>query len=101
MVANASEIPGTIPRAFSTPTTTTTSKAVTSELKGPHSPLPNVKSFDSASCTAEEVVSALRVAGGVVVRGVLNKDELARLEADTRLWLEMDREWGEGGGEGT
>src|ERR1700761_3148917 len=99
MAPSAVDIPAVIPKAFSTPTTTN-GHVKNRDLKGPDSPLPEVKIFDAASCSVEELVAALRVAGGVVVRGVLNKDELADLEKDTRPWLEKDNAWGDGGGEG-
>lgn len=99
MAPSAVEIPEIIPKAFSTP-----AKAVglveTPDLKSPDSPLPEVKSFDASNCSVEELVAALRIAGGVVVRGVLNAEELAKLETDTRPWLDKDEPWGEGGGEG-
>jgi hypothetical protein len=99
MAPSAVELPQIIPKAFSTPTTTAT-EIQNADLKGPDSPLPDVKSFDASTCDADDVVSALRVAGGVVVRGILNRDELAELEKDTRPFLEKDEAWGEGGGEG-
>ncbi len=67
MAPSAVEIPVIIPKAFSTPTTTN-GKAHAPDLKGPDSPLPEVKSFDSSTCTVDEVVAAIRVAGGVIVR---------------------------------
>ncbi len=66
------------------------------ELKSPSSPLPEVKSFDASTCTVDELVSALKVAGGLVVRGLLNEEELASLEKDTRPWLEKDTPWDDG-----
>lgn len=99
MAPSAVEIPIAIPKAFSTP-----NKAVEpvekADLKSPESPLPEVKSFDATTCSVEDLVAALRVAGGVVVRGVLNTEELVKLEKDTRPWLDKDEPWGEGGGEG-
>ncbi len=99
MAPSAVEVPVIIPKAFSTPTATN-GPLPNPDLKGPDSPLPQVKSFEASTCTVEEVVSALRIAGGVVIRGLLNKGELANLEEDTRPWLEKDNAWGEGGGDG-
>lgn len=65
-------------------------------LKSPDSPLPEVKVFDASTCTVDELVSALKVAGGVVIRGLLNEGELASLEKDTRPWLEKDKPWEDG-----
>lgn len=66
------------------------------ELKSPASPLPEVKIFNAASATVEDLVEAIRVAGGVVIRNVLDQDELARIERDTRPELEKDTAWGDG-----
>ena len=66
------------------------------ELKSPASPLPEVKTFDAEAATVDELVDALRIAGGLVIRNVLNKDELASLEKDIRPELEKDTAWGDG-----
>ena len=99
MAPSAVEIPTIIPKAFSTQTKTIQSSQ-DGDLKSPSSPLPDVKSLDAKSTSVDEVVAAIRVAGGVVIRGLLNKEELASLEKDTRPWLEKDEAWGEGGGDG-
>ncbi|KAJ9644421.1 hypothetical protein H2204_001773 [Knufia peltigerae] len=69
---------------------------VDDELKSPASPLPEVKIFNAASATVEDLVEAIRVAGGVVIRNVLDQDELARIERDIRPELEKDTAWGDG-----
>ncbi|KAI9666424.1 MAG: hypothetical protein M1821_004360 [Bathelium mastoideum] len=63
------------------------------ELKCSKSPLPQVREFDAATVTVDELVDALKVAGGVVVRNMLNKSELDQIEADVRPWLEKDKPW--------
>lgn len=60
------------------------------------SPLPEVKSFDAATVTVDELVAALRVAGGVVIRNMLNKEELDAIEGDVRPWLNKDKAWENG-----
>ena len=93
MAPSAVEIPIPAVKSFGTPT----SNAVKAEdLKSPSSPLPEVKSFDASNCSVDELVDALRVAGGVVVRGFLNESEVAQLETDTRPHLEKDTAWGDG-----
>ena len=99
MAPSAVEVPTSIPKAFSTPTKTIHSNQ-DGKLKSPSSPLPEVKSLDATSCTVDELVAAIRVAGGVVIRGLLSKEELESLEKDTRPWLDKDEAWGEGGGDG-
>ncbi|OAL19556.1 hypothetical protein AYO22_09718 [Fonsecaea multimorphosa] len=95
MAPSAVEIPLPIPKAFSTPTSTS-QPTQNEDLKSPSSPLPEVKTFHASTCKVDELVSALRVAGGVVLRGLLNEEELASLEKDTRPWLDKDTEWGDG-----
>jgi len=63
------------------------------ELKNSESPLPEVKEFDAATATVDELVEALKVAGGVVVRNMLIKAEIDQIEADVRPWLEKDKPW--------
>jgi hypothetical protein len=63
------------------------------ELKSSESPLPEVMKFDAATVTVEELVDALKIAGGVIVRNLLTKDELDQIEADVRPWLEKDIPW--------
>ncbi|KAH0841996.1 phytanoyl-CoA dioxygenase family protein [Fonsecaea pedrosoi] len=95
MAPSAVEVPLPIPKSFSTPTSTPQSTRK-EDLKSPSSPLPEVKVFNASTCTVDELVSALRVAGGVVIRGMLNSEELANLEKDTRPWLEKDKAWDDG-----
>jgi hypothetical protein len=63
------------------------------ELKSSKSSLPEVKEFDAATATVEELVDALKVAGGVVVRNMLTKAEIDQIETDVRPWLEKDKPW--------
>ncbi|OQV00661.1 hypothetical protein CLAIMM_06128 [Cladophialophora immunda] len=95
MAPSAVEIPLPIPKSFSTPTSTP-QPAEKAELKSPSSPLPEVKTFDASTCSVDELVSALRAAGGLVIRGLLNEQELASLEKDTRPWLDKDTAWDDG-----
>ncbi|KAL9074149.1 MAG: hypothetical protein Q9157_004497 [Trypethelium eluteriae] len=65
------------------------------ELKSSKSPLPEVKEFDAAKVSVDEVVDALKVAGGVIVRNILTEKELGEIEADVRPWLDEDKPWEE------
>ncbi|KAK5275666.1 hypothetical protein LTR40_012682, partial [Exophiala xenobiotica] len=89
MAPSAVEVP--LPVAKSLAVTNGVSKR--EELKSPASPLPEVKIFDAATATVDELVDALRVAGGLVVRNVMNMNELASLEKDIRPELEKDIAW--------
>jgi hypothetical protein len=63
------------------------------EVKSSKSPLPEVKEFDATTVTVDELVDALKIAGGVIVRNLLTKEELDQIEADVRPWLEKDKPW--------
>jgi hypothetical protein len=93
MSPSAVEIPIPTPKAL---TTAFNDDTKSEELKSPSSPLAEVKTFHASSCNVEDLVSAIRVAGGVVIKDMLNKDEIAELEKDTRPWLEQDTPWGKG-----
>ncbi|TVY32182.1 Dioxygenase [Lachnellula occidentalis] len=56
-------------------------------------PLPEVKSFDSATVTNEDIVAALVKAGGCVIKNVLTPDVLAEIEKDTREHITADKPW--------
>ena len=63
------------------------------ELKTSASPLPIVAEFDSSTVSVDDLVDALKVAGGVVVRGLLTQEELDQIERDVRPWLDQDTPW--------
>lgn len=56
-------------------------------------PVPEVKSFDSATVTNDEVVKALSEAGGCVLKNLLSADILAQIEKDVREHLDADKPW--------
>ncbi|KIX09741.1 uncharacterized protein Z518_00822 [Rhinocladiella mackenziei CBS 650.93] len=93
MAPAAVEFPVPIPKSLET----TKDVQANEDLKSPDSPLPEVKVFEAATCKVDELVSALRVSGGLIVRGILNEEEIASLEKDTRPWLEKDTAWDDGG----
>ncbi|KAL1896364.1 hypothetical protein Sste5346_004749 [Sporothrix stenoceras] len=65
----------------------------TTELKSPASPLPTVQEFDANTCSVDDLVVALKTAGGVVIRNLLTPQALGAIEADVRPWLEKDKPW--------
>lgn len=67
--------------------------STTGGLKSPASPLPTVQEFDAATCTVDDLVAALKTAGGVVIRNLLTPQALEAIEADVRPWLELDKPW--------
>lgn len=69
------------------------SGTVEAGLKSSKSPLPPVLDFDAHSCTSDELVEALKVSGGVVVRNLLTTEELREIETDVRPWLDKDKPW--------
>jgi hypothetical protein len=66
---------------------------INQELKSSKSPLPEVREFDAATATVDELVEALKISGGVFIRNMLTKDEISQIEADVRPWLEKDKPW--------
>ena len=68
-------------------------RAIDKEPKSSKSPLPIVKKFDATTVTVDELVDALTVAGGVIVRNLLTEEELDQIEADVRPWLDKDKPW--------
>ena len=78
--------------ADATPPSSPQTKAA-KELKGPHLPIPEVKAFDASTTTVDELVDAIKVAGGVVVRNMLTREETSQIEKDVRPWLDKDKPW--------
>jgi len=72
------------------------SNGVETELKSSTSPLPEVKSFDASTVTIDELVTAIRVAGGVVIKNVISVEETKKIENDIRPWLDKDKAWESG-----
>jgi len=66
------------------------------ELKSSGSPLPEVKAFDAASVTVDELVRVIKVAGGVVIKNMLTVEEVGEIEKDVKPWLEKDKPWANG-----
>ncbi|OKL57048.1 hypothetical protein UA08_07369 [Talaromyces atroroseus] len=63
------------------------------EPKSSKSPIPPVLELDASTCTSADLVSALKVAGGVIVRNILTAEEIQQIESDVRPWLEQDKPW--------
>jgi hypothetical protein len=62
-------------------------------VKSSESPLPDVKEFDSSSATVNDVVNALKIAGGVIMRNFLSVEEINRILKDVNPYLEADKPW--------
>lgn len=89
-MATMLEIPATVPTA----NVHAASTALTgSDLKGPSSSLPPVLEFDAEKCTSDDLVAALKISGGVIIRNFLTTTEVATIEADVRPWLDKDKHW--------
>jgi hypothetical protein len=68
------------------------------ELKSSLSPMPEVMELHNSTATKEAVVNALKISGGVIIRGLLKAEEVKQIEQDARPWLERDKPWnGESG----
>jgi hypothetical protein len=62
-------------------------------VKSSKSPLPEVKEFDSPLATVEDIVNALKIAGGVIVRNFLSLQEIDRILEDVNPYLDSDKPW--------
>lgn len=70
----------------------------TKEIKGPHSPLPEVPDLDSKAYPSEEalledIVKGLKIAGGCIVRGMLDKETLDTIESEIRPYIIAQERW--------
>lgn len=63
------------------------------EPKSSASPLPKVQTFNAEATTTDEVVAALRKAGGCIVRGLIPLDDIRQIERDVRPFIEADKPW--------
>ncbi|PMD33806.1 phytanoyl-CoA dioxygenase family protein [Hyaloscypha variabilis F] len=62
-------------------------------LKSSASPLPKVHSFNAATTTSDQLVHALKLAGGVIIRNFLSTEDTSQIEADVRPHLDADQPW--------
>lgn len=56
-------------------------------------PLPKVQYFDASTASCDDIVQALILAGGCVVRGMVSEENLQRIEQDTRPYIQADKPW--------
>lgn len=76
----------------------------TKDIKGPHSLLPKVADLDSKAYPSEEalledIVKSIQLAGGCIVRGMLDKETLDAIESEIRPYILAQERWsGEGKG---
>lgn len=74
--------------------TETATLSSSSKLGNDHKrPLPEVKAFNSAAVTTDEIIAALRQAGGCIIKNVVSAPHLAQIEKDTRQYLDADKAW--------
>ncbi|KAK4550433.1 hypothetical protein LTR36_000011 [Oleoguttula mirabilis] len=66
---------------------------VNMEPKSAQSPLPKVIEFNAADISTEDVIRALRTAGGVIVRQLIPPEQNHQIERDVRPWLQKDKPW--------
>ncbi|KAK7903803.1 hypothetical protein LTR67_001823 [Exophiala xenobiotica] len=53
--------------------------------------VPEVRVFDNATVTHDEILDALIEAGGCVIRNVVDPEDLAQIEKDTRPFIDADK----------
>jgi len=52
-----------------------------------------VESFDANTVSSETLIESIVRNGGVILRGVVNKEDLAAIEADVRPYIMKDQPW--------
>jgi hypothetical protein len=62
-------------------------------VKSSKSLLPKVQEFDSSSATVDDAVKAMKIAGGVIVRNLLDMEQVNQITKDVIPYLEADRRW--------
>ena len=78
---------------ISTTSTMSIKAASQMEEKSELSPLPEVLELHYSNATKDQVVDALKVAGGVFIRGLLTPEQTRQIERDAGPWLEKDKPW--------
>jgi hypothetical protein len=67
--------------------------SVKEEPNSSKSPIPPVHEYEATMCTSADLVSALKVSGGVIIRNILTTEEIQQIESDVRPWLDQDKPW--------
>lgn len=75
-------------------TQTETRTAANTSLGKPCSP--PVPVLDASKTNVEEILQKMAVAGGVIIRNLLAREDVRQIETDIRPWLDADKAW-EGG----
>ena len=63
------------------------------KIQSSNSPLPTVQVFERSSATVDDIVNALKLAGGVVVRNFLDLEDIDRILGDINPYLDSDKPW--------
>jgi hypothetical protein len=63
------------------------------ETKSSKSALPKVQEFESSSATVDDIVNALKISGGVIVRNFLGLEEIDQILKDLNPYLDADKPW--------
>jgi hypothetical protein len=61
--------------------------------KSSKSQLPSLNQIESSSANVKDVVKALKITGGVIVRDFLGMEEIGRILKDVSPYLEADQPW--------
>ena len=72
------------------------SDGVSNKVKSSASPLPDVKEFDSSIAAVDDIVKALKITGGVILRSFLSAKEIDQIMDDVNPYLDADQPWGDG-----
>lgn len=72
------------------------SNSKSTEVKSSTSPLPDVQQFDSSVAVVDDVIKALKITGGVILRNFLGTEEIDQILSDVNPHLDADQPWGDG-----
>ncbi|EXJ83942.1 hypothetical protein A1O3_04609 [Capronia epimyces CBS 606.96] len=76
------------------PTATYPEGSQAPKVKSVHTPPPpKVHSFDASTASCDQIVQALSLCGGCIVRGMVPTEKLEQIERDTRPYIQADKPW--------
>ncbi|OKL56437.1 hypothetical protein UA08_08161 [Talaromyces atroroseus] len=63
------------------------------KVQSSKSPIPKVQAFEGSAATVNDIVNALKLAGGVIVRNFLDLKDIDRILKDVNPYLDADKPW--------
>ncbi|KAJ5175039.1 uncharacterized protein N7482_000916 [Penicillium canariense] len=66
------------------------------QVRSSKSAIPSVQEFEYSTATVNDIVNALKITGGVIVRNFLGREEIDRIMEDVNPYLDADKPWADG-----